>query len=112
MITEQKKSAPCAMTHCTLKRTGFDMDAYSFHQKTGTVVGTLKAKLQGNGDNIISYYELLDGRRIKVSTWASDDYLSVDRIPVESLVMLTFQTNKEKQSSFLSAAELLLRQAI
>jgi hypothetical protein len=109
-MKEKKKKNPRAMTHSTLKKTGFDMDAYSFFHGAGRVVGTLKAKLSGNGDNIISYYELLDGSRIKTSTWASDGYLSIDKMPIESLVMLTFQSNKRNQPS-LCAAELLVRQA-
>lgn len=109
-MTAKKEKEPCAMTHGTLKKTGFDMNAYSFFHGSGTVVGTLKAKLWGNGDNIISYYELLDGSRIKTSAWASDDYLLIDRMPVESLVMLTFQCDKGNQPS-LRAAALLVRQA-
>jgi hypothetical protein len=110
-MIEKTKKEPQAMTHGRLIRMGFDMDAFSFFCGSGTLVGTLKAKLWGNGGNIISYYELLDGSRIKVSTWAADDYLSIDRMPVKSLVMLTFRCDEKNQTS-LRAAELLVRQAV
>ena len=100
-----------ADTHYKLKASNFDMDAYSFPSIEGTVVGTLKAKLWGNGKNIIGYYELLDGRKIKASTWQKDKYLAINTVPVGSLVMLTFEKDRRRCTS-LCAIQLLSHQLL
>jgi hypothetical protein len=69
-------------------KTGIDFDEYVFAEEAGMSKGRLVAKMWGRKRNLISYYEMEDGRKLKFSTWYTQDYLWIDKIPIGASVMI------------------------
>ena len=83
-----------AMTNTELAQTGINFDDYAFAEEAGTAKGKLTAKMWGRKRNLVSYYDMEDGRKLKFSTWYNQDYLGIDKIPVGTSVMIVMSEGK------------------
>lgn len=84
-----------------LKESGFAYEDYTWLKAAGTYRGRLDFKLWGKWSDLIAAITLEDGRKVKCHTYQRDDYLDIDKLPMDTLVEFTLSVGT-KGSFYLS----------
>lgn len=93
-MEREKTMSERAMTNTQLAQTGINFDDYIFAEEAGIAKGRLVAKMWGRKRNLVSYYDMEDGRKLKFSTWYNQDYLGIDKMAVGTMVMIVTTEGK------------------
>ena len=95
-----------ALSNRQFAASDFDIKPYSFITTEGVYTGTLDFKRWGKKKNLLSYFTLIDGRKIFASTFALQNYLGLADISLGSIVKLTFIAAKGSGLIYLRKVEI------